>query len=151
MTVTLSPDGTGVNVPSADLVAELLSTLQQQLWAAAGQLDWPDAWPRDHLEAATTLRVGSATNGDGAWSVELWRPLGPVDAQPVVPGGDQLVFDAAVALLFSRIDQGHGTPLARLVIDHDLPLTLAAVALDGAQHTAELTQQRAQALLLDDT
>lgn len=157
LTVALGPAPPGAQAPAAETVAALLTVLQQELHDAAASLEWPEAWPHAQRDAATTLHVAAASEGDGdgngdgngePWSLDLRRAAGPLAAQPTMPDGEHLVFDAAVARLLDRIDGGQAEALARLVVERDLPVTLTATAPGGETRTLQLDQQRAQSLLL---
>jgi hypothetical protein len=148
ITITLDSAVPGVATPSAATVAALLEAVQDELRVAARSLDWPDEWPQAQRDTATTLQVGTAGHDDDQWSIELQRPAGPLDAQPTMPDGERLVFDAAVEHLLDRLEDGRHEQLVRLVLDLDLPLTLTLTPVTGDTRTVELSRQRAQALLL---
>lgn len=147
LTVTIAPIMGEPLAPSATTVAEILAAVHDEMWAAAATLDWPDEWPDDQRNKASTLHVGQID--DGHWTLELRRPAGPLGTHPTTPDGDRLAFDAALDRLIDRIDDGEAQDLMRLVLDHDLPLTLEAAPVDGDTRTAQLDQQTAQSLLLD--
>lgn len=149
LTLTVASAAAGVAAPTAEAVAMLLVTVQDEVGVAARALDWPDQWPQAQRVTATTLQVGTAGHTGEQWYVELRRPAGPLDAQPTTPDGEHLVFDAALERLLDRLEDGQHERVLRMVLDTDLQLTLTLTTVTGETRTVELSRQRAQSLLLE--
>jgi len=148
LTVTVGADADATAAPPAETVAALVTAVQQEVWVAARSLDWPDQWPESQRDTATTLQVAAAGHADEQWYLELQRPAGPLEAQPTMPDGEHLVFDAAVGRLLDGLEERRHDHLLRMVLDTDLPLTLTLAAVTTGTRTLELNQQAVQSLLL---
>jgi hypothetical protein len=148
LTVTVGADADATAAPPAETVAALVTAVQQEVWVAARSLDWPDQWPESQRDTATTLQVAAAGHADDQWYIELQRPAGPLEAQPTMPDGEHLVFDAAVGRLLDGLEERRHDHLLRMVLDTDLPLTLTLAAVTTGTRTLELNQQAVQSLLL---
>lgn len=148
LTITLGAEADATAAPPAETVAALVTAVQQEVWVAARSLDWPDQWPQSQRDTATTLQVAAAGHADEQWYLEMQRPAGPLEAQPTMPDGEHLVFDAAVGRLLDGLEEGRHERLLRMVLDTDLPLTVTLAAVTTGTRTLELNQQTVQSLLL---
>lgn len=148
LTITLGAEADATAAPPAETVAALVTAVQQEVWVAARSLDWPDQWPQSQRDTATALQVAAAGHADEQWYLELQRPAGPLEAQPTMPDGEHLVFDAAVGRLLDGLEEGRHERLLRMVLDTDLPLTVTLAAVTTGTRTLELNQQTVQSLLL---
>lgn len=126
------------------VVTALLAALHEALQTAATEIDWPDALDDPQRRAAVTLEPGDADAGDDWWRIELHRPAGPLNAQPVTADGDRLAVDAALTAMADAVEADPGQ-VGRIVVASGLTVELRISPVSGDTRTLTLDRHTATA------